>query len=81
MPKSVFRLSKKCNLGNYSTDHQYETFEISIETTLDGEVTADAVDTTFSDLRAHLLRQEEETIRYFVENSHIDESESDEIAI
>lgn len=68
--KSVVRLSKKCNLGNYSDDHKFETFEISLETEIEGALTDDSMKAVFDDLRARLFDQEHDTILHFLENSH-----------
>lgn len=69
MSKTIIRLNKKCNLGNYSEKNKFETFDISIEVELDSSQT---VEETFTRIRQQLLEQEHDTILYFLENKHQD---------
>ena len=72
MPKTILRLNKKCALSNYSEDHRFETFDISIETEIDEPLTEGLVQESFKTLRERLYEQEHDTIQFFLDNSHVE---------
>lgn len=75
MPKTVLRLSKKCALSNYSEEHRFETFDLTIETEFEEPLTETLVQDTFKNLRERLFEQEHDTIQFFLDNSHVEKEE------